>query len=147
MDVTGIIPNDTRLQPSQYQLDPDPRRQNPPRVTSWGIEIRANARRLKPRKLVVEFGQGQRFLWALTLTIAWDSRIQELPCTIILVRSGPAPYSYQRYECYRSNSEKFFRYIDRTYDVGDIEVNKLFYLQFDGDTVSTFNFLGLFDSC
>ena len=132
-DCTRIIPDDARSQPSRYQLDTNPRRENPPRVTSWGIEIRANARRLEPRKLVFEFDQVQRFLWALTLTIAWNGRIQELPCTIILVRSGPAPYNYQRYECYRSNSVGLLKYLSRTYVVGDIETDKLFYLQFDKD--------------
>ena len=115
------------------QLDRDPRRENPPRATSWGIEIRANARKLEPRTSIVVGGQDQMFLWAVTLTTAWCGRIQELPCTIVLVRSGPAPYSYQRLECHRFDSGKALRHLKRRYVIRSIESGVLLYLQFDSD--------------
>jgi len=50
------------------KLDPPPRRENPPRVTSWGIELRANARKLERLNKTNRYRR--EFVWAVTLTIA-----------------------------------------------------------------------------
>jgi hypothetical protein len=109
------------------------RQENPPRVTSWGIELRANARKLTPRETVFIDGKRQQFLWAITLTAASRDGILELPCTIVLARSGLAPYSYLRYECHRARSVEAFWELARRYDIDRVEEGILLYLWFDKD--------------
>ncbi|KAK6431515.1 hypothetical protein LTR95_012325, partial [Oleoguttula sp. CCFEE 5521] len=118
----------------RVKIDPDLRRVNPPRVTSWGIELKVNARKLVPRRPIVFNGRTQRFLLAFPLTVAWNESIQELPCTIVLVRSGPAPYSYQRFDCLFGDADERIRYLSRYYDVEECASETLVYLQFDAKT-------------
>lgn len=108
---------------------------HPPRATSWGIELCANARKLVPlqEQPVHVDGKPQAFLWAITLTTAWNGRFRELPCTIILVRSGPAPYSYKRFDCLFGSTSSCFAQLCERYDVCDLEEDVMFYLQFDAD--------------
>lgn len=117
----------------QTYQDPDPRRENPPRATSWGIELRANARKLMPTRPVFIDGKPQSFLWAVTLTVALSGRIQELPCTIVLARYGPAPYSYLRNECHTGGLLEVLRRLEDIYMIGPLEEGILFYLWFDQD--------------
>lgn len=128
-----MAPVNESNQASFLPLDLDPRRFNPARVTSWGIELRANARKLEPRQTLYVGGKVQRFLWAVTLTIAWEGSMRELPCTLVLVQSGPAPYSYRRFESWYCSPRNAFKYLQKQYEIGHSEENKLFYLQFDDD--------------
>ena len=114
--------------------NPDLRLSNPPRVTSWGIEMRANARKLFPRQELMVDGEQQRFLWAMTLTSTHGGCLQELPCVVILIRNGPVPWAYRRFGRYYSELEdECWSYLSDFYEVGNVEMDQLFYLQFDQD--------------
>lgn len=119
----------------RYQMDVNPRRESPPRVTSWGIEIRANARRLVPRRQLSINEKRRAFLWALTLTMSHGDQIKELQCTLVLVQSGPAPYSYQRYAAIYNSPSKALRQLRANYHIGGVEHDRLFFLNFDRDLV------------
>lgn len=114
--------------------NPDLRLSNPPRVTSWGIEIRANARKLFPWQDLVVDGELQRFLWAIKLTSTHTGRLQELPYVVILIRNGPLPYAYRRFGRYFSETEdECWSYLSKMYEIGNVQMDQLFYLQFDQD--------------
>lgn len=69
----------------------------------------------------------------MTLTTAWAGQIRELPCTILLVRSGPAPYNYKRFDRYVGNTRECMERLCEQFDVCELEADKIFYLQFDAD--------------
>lgn len=108
-------------------------RVSPPRVTSWGIELRANARRLTPRGPIHKGAKEGASYWAITLTTAWDGKMRELPCTMILESCGPAPTIYRRLDCHYAPPEHAVDSLRQLYNVHDFERDKLFYLRFDSD--------------
>ena len=128
-----LVPNEQLHHGITQRIVPNLRRYNPPRVTSWGIELCANARKLKPRVATCVDGQLQEFLWAVTLTTAWNGRVRELPSTLVLARTGPAPWTYRRLHCHRYNPENVERLLAKHYRVAELEEDKKFYLQFDSD--------------
>ncbi|KAF2158962.1 hypothetical protein M409DRAFT_61230 [Zasmidium cellare ATCC 36951] len=114
----------------------DPPMFSPPRVTSWGIELRANAHKLRPlpeyRSINVD-NQQHRFLWALRMMVAWKGQFEELPCILILAQSHPARYNYRRLECLHSTWGVARAHLRKTYRVDILESDTVFYLQFDDD--------------
>jgi hypothetical protein len=119
---------------SSRSYNPDLRLLNPPRITSWGIEIRANARKLCPRQELLVQGEQQRFLWAITLTSTHRGFLQELPCLVVLVRYGPVPWAYRRFDRYCFETEdECLSDLSKSFKVGIVELDQLFYLQFDQD--------------
>lgn len=130
----------TRMQPSEsstqvrWSSEDAPRLLHPPRRTSWGIELEANAYLLYPRSgMVDEIGAGEKFLWAMVLICAWENSVVELPCTIVLVRRGPAVYGYKRLECHHMPREQAVSLLEQRYTIGNEQPDRTFYLQYDMD--------------
>nr|OQO29108.1 hypothetical protein B0A51_06185 [Rachicladosporium sp. CCFEE 5018] len=109
--------------------------EDPPRPTSWGIEFRSHAHRLKPLTgtHVVVDGRRHQFLYAVTLTSAWAGRVRELPCVMLLMQSGPAVLTYKRLACLRLSTEDALRELKKEYVVGERLMDLRFYLRCDTD--------------
>lgn len=107
---------------------------SPPQVTSWGIALRANAHKLRPKDGQYSFtidGRSHQFLWALRMMVAWRGNFEELPSVLLLVQNGPARYGYRRLDCLHLPWHEALACLKASYAVGDLEENTLLYLQFD----------------
>ena len=83
-----------------------PTRRRPPQITSWGIELHAGARAVRPRDAVAaRFPFWRRDdpegFWAVTLTTLspGSGAVVEFPCTLILARTNRSRAIYRRVEC------------------------------------------------
>nr|OQO22928.1 hypothetical protein B0A51_12462 [Rachicladosporium sp. CCFEE 5018] len=121
--------------PESQRMQTELRVEDPPRPTSWGIEFRSHAHRLKPLtgKTIVVDGRHHQFLYAVTLTAAWAGKVRELPCVIILVQSGPAVLTYKRLACLPLSTEEALQLLRAHYVVGERLMDLRFYLRYDAD--------------
>lgn len=134
LDCADMQPSGTYASASRESAETTLRLLHPPRKTSWGIEIVANAHKLYPlQELVDAHGTVHPFLWAVTLTSAWNDRIRQLPCTIILIQHGPITFSYKRLECYQMSQARCFSLLQCRYNIGVEEKDRTFFLQYDAD--------------
>jgi len=107
---------------------------DPPRPTSWGIKIQADAFRLNPRwQPLIIAGRRHQFLFAVPLVCVWERGIRALPCTIVLVQDGPAPFSYRRLNCMHDEWKECYEYLARSYEISEVLQDARFYLQYDAD--------------
>lgn len=108
--------------------------EDPPRPTSWGIKIQANAYQLDPRRppLMVD-GKERLFLFAVPLVCIWNGRIRALPCTVILVQDGPPLLSYKRLHCIYRDWNQCQDILNRDFLISNRRQDMRFYLQYDAD--------------
>jgi len=134
LDCAYMQPSSSRVPTSREIAGSTVRLLDPPLKTSWGIKIVANAHKLYPlHELVDAHGTVHHFLWALTLTSAWNERMRQLPCTIVLIQHGPMAFSYKRLECYQMSQARCFYLLAQRYRIGAEEKDVTFFLQYDTD--------------